>query len=278
MPPQDLSQGRPGRRGPAIQLCLQRGRRGLPRGSSLKPLLGERRGTRYSRGMPLSVAGILAWADAHYIADRRWPRRDSGAIVGTLGETWGRVVKALEGRPSRDWNGWLLPGETTGEHRSVRNTRDLPDLDVATILSWADAHHERTGKWPNWNSGSVREAPRLARTGPGMTVALYQGRRGFPAGSSFAQLLDQHRTVRNIRGLPPLTIETVLASAETYHQPQTAWWPTNKSGAILDATGETWMTVDKALRRGRRGLAGDSSLARLLSQHRRKRERNDGPA
>ena len=35
-----------------------------------------------------------------------------------------------------------------------------PPLTVARILSWADAHHRRTGEWPGKLSGPVAEAPR----------------------------------------------------------------------------------------------------------------------
>src|SRR5262249_44024200 len=40
------------------------------------------------------------------------------------------------------------------------------------------------------------------------------------------------------------------------------------SGPIAEAKGETWMMVHVALRRGKRGLPGGSSLARLLLEQR----------
>jgi hypothetical protein len=40
-----------------------------------------------------------------------------------------------------------------------------------------------------------------------------------------------------------------------------------KSGAIIDAPGETWSGVNAALERGNRGLPGGSSLARLIKKH-----------
>ena len=42
------------------------------------------------------------------------------------------------------------------------------------------------------------------------------------------------------------------------------------SGKIIDAPGETWRAVESALRNGRRGLPGGSSLARFLHEHRKK--------
>ena len=35
----------------------------------------------------------------------------------------------------------------------------LPALSVEQILAWADAHHARTGRWPNHKSGPIAEAP-----------------------------------------------------------------------------------------------------------------------
>lgn len=44
--------------------------------------------------------------------------------------------------------------------------------------------------------------------------------------------------------------------------------PACKSGPISQAAGESWRTVDKALRLGSRGLTGHSSLAKLFDKHR----------
>ena len=40
----------------------------------------------------------------------------------------------------------------------------------------------------------------------------------------------------------------------------------NESGPIAEAPGETWKSVDLALRYGYRGLPGGASLARLQSR------------
>jgi hypothetical protein len=39
------------------------------------------------------------------------------------------------------------------------------------------------------------------------------------------------------------------------------------SGPVAGAPGETWRAIDEALRRGHRGLPGDSSLSWLLAHH-----------
>jgi hypothetical protein len=72
--------------------------------------------------------------------------------------------------------------------------------------------------------------------------------------------------------LPPFTVEQILAWADAHHR-RTRRWPIAGSGAIAEAPGETWAAVDAALRDGRRGQPGGSSLARLLGEQRGIRNR-----
>jgi hypothetical protein len=48
-------------------------------------------------------------------------------------------------------------------------------------------------------------------------------------------------------------------------------WPSNKSGPVIGAPGEDWQAINKCLCNGYRGLAGGSSLARLLVEEGLKR-------
>src|SRR5262249_37292394 len=58
----------------------------------------------------------------------------------------------------------------------------------------------------------------------------------------------------------------------------TGRWPTATSGIIRGKTGsETWHRIDRAMRRGHRGLPGGSSLARLLKEQRGVRNVQDLP-
>ena len=100
-----------------------------------------------------------------------------------------------------------------------------------------------------------------------MQSALFSGLRGLAGGSSLPRLLAEQRGVRNVHGLPPLTEEQVLAWADAHHA-RTGRWPVSGSGPIAEAPGETWGAVNQALYRGLRGLAGGSSLARLLARER----------
>ena len=87
-----------------IAIALNRGRRGLPAGSSLAKLLAEHRGIH----TPLTFERILDWADAHRAATGKWPTRRSGCIAGEYNETWSNVAENLargnRGMPA----GWTL--------------------------------------------------------------------------------------------------------------------------------------------------------------------------
>src|SRR5262249_53757270 len=77
------------------------------------------------------------------------------------------------------------------------------------------------------------------------------------------EVLAVERGVRNQVSLPRLSRKQILAWAVAHHR-RTGKWPTADSGPIPECPRETWCSVDEALRRGRRGLRGQSSLARLL--------------
>ena len=248
-----------------VDTALRDGLRGLPGGSSLVDLLADRRGKRNSHDLlPLSEKQVLHWADAHFRASGRWPTADSGAIPDSGGERWAwldaALRKGLRGLPEKSSLARLL-----ARRRGVRNRKDLPTLSTDQILAWADAHHAATGAWPTRSSGPVRDAP--GETWMAVAMALQLGRRGMPGGSSLARLLADQRGVTADNARPPLSVEQILAWIDAFRE-GTGRWPMLDSGDVFGATGETWQSIDRALRRGLRGLGGGSSLARLLAERR----------
>jgi hypothetical protein len=257
-----------------LESNLRRGERGLPYRSTLAQLLAEHRGARnHMRLPPMTVAQILAWADAYHRATGAWPKYDTGAIVGAPGETWHAVEAALRSG-LRGLPGGSSLAQLLAEQRGVRNEHDLPRLTQRQVLAWADAHHRRTGAWPTSKSGPIPEAP--GEKWMAVHTALADGLRGFPGGSSLPRLLARRRGVRNLKDLPRRSIPKVLAWADAHHR-RTGQWPTLHSGAIPGVRGETWAAIDAALRHGRCGLPGGSSLARLLARHRGVPNRKDLP-
>jgi hypothetical protein len=246
------------------------------------------------RGVPnlraredLTEEQILAWADAHHRRTGQWPIKPSGAVHGTRLETWTGIDKALR-RGDRGLAAGSSLARLLARHRGLRNAKDLPVLSEHAILVCADAYHRRTGRWPSKASRSIRDGigtgalpkpgePRCGETWQAVDEALRYGRRGLPRGSSLAQLLARHRGTRNIGRLPGLTEKQVLAWADAHHR-RTGQWPTRNSGPIAGTHGETWQSIHDALRGGRRGFAGDSSLPRLLARRRGVRNKAALPA
>jgi hypothetical protein len=141
-------------------------------------------------------------------------------------------------------------------------------------LKWADAHHRKTGEWPRVKSGQVLGVPN--EKWANIDAALVQGGRSLPGGSSLAKLLAEKRGVRNMGGLPDLTIKQVLQWADAHNQ-TTGKWPKSTSGDVMGASGEKWVNIQAALVQGGRSLPGGSSLAQLLAEERGVRNVMDLP-
>jgi hypothetical protein len=145
--------------------------------------------------------------------------------------------------------------------------RFKPELSVSVILEWADQFHRRNGRWPNAESGRISGSD---LTWMAVEGALKRGYRGLPGGSSIARLLADQRGYRNPQALTRLAVPQILKWADAYHR-RAGHWPRMVSGPISSTQGENWRSVDHALRRGIRELPGGSSLAKLLAEHRGRR-------
>ena len=78
-----------------------------------------------------------------------------------------------------------------------------------------------------------------------------------------------HRGVRTCAFLPRLGVEQVLAWADAHFAAHGAS-PICNGGKVEAAPGVTWWEIDRALRGGRRGLPGGTSLFLLLVEHGRR--------
>lgn len=254
----------PGETWLAVAIALSHGRRGLRGGSSLASLLAKHRRVRNRASIPdLSISRILRWADAHKARTGNWPWSETGPVHECPAETWCAIDQALKagsrGLPRRSSLSRLLR-----KYRGVGRHARHPPLSFDQILRWADAYRTRTGHWPKAKSGRIPESK--AETWLRVQTALYQGKRCLPAGWSLAKLLAKHRGVRNHLDLPPLSDALILRWVRD-HQRRTGTLPKRDSGPIPNSKGEKWNAVDSALRAGRRGLRGGSSLARFVARN-----------
>lgn len=194
------------------------------------------------------------------------PKRQRAA--GTNGSSAKQLAANKEIRVRRDDSGrtanvWFASLRAYAD--ADRDERGgLPDLDPSQILAWADAFRARTGEWPGNTSGPIPEAP--GETWLAVEAALTFGLRGLPGRSTILRLLAEHRGHRH-REDPKFTVQEILAWADAWHD-RTGKWPIAGSGEIPNSGDATWYSVDHALRKGRAGLRGASSLARLLARER----------
>jgi hypothetical protein len=265
----------PGETWSAINAALSMGLRSLPGGSSIAKLLAEHRGRTNFKNQPaLTVIQILDWADNHQQRTGNWPKTVSGSVLDAPDETWVGIQVALQ-NGNRGLPGGSSLAKVLAEYRGVRNKSDLPRLTTEQILGWADVYHAGTGKWPTAKLGAITTAP--GETWSAINAALALGLRGLPSGSSLAKLLAEHRDKRYHLSLPRLTVEQILAWADAHHA-RMGRWPVIESGPIPEAPGEVWSAIQGALSLGARGLPGGSSLARLLAEHRGRRNQKDQPS
>ena len=211
--------------------------------------------------LTFTVEEVLAWADAYHAEQGTWPMAALGQIAGT-GHTWQTINSCLwYGRRGLPGGGSLA--RFLREHRGVEPGRRPPSLSEEQILRWADDYFAAHGKWPKAESGII---PGTRETWNGIRKALRAGNRGLSGGSTLAQLLAKRRGVRNIHGLPRLPERKIMTWARA-HFAAVGCWPAVQSGPIPQSPGDTWLSVDKALRNGSRGLPGGSSLYQLLKAH-----------
>jgi hypothetical protein len=144
---------------------------------------------------PLTIAAILAWADAHKARTGTWPRLTDKARHANLlpaGYTWSNIDTALRhgrhGLPGGDSLPQLLARE-----RGLPNPRGKPLLTEDTILDWVKAHHQRTGKWPRTTSGAIKGLDEYWQR---IEIALRAGTRALPGGSSLRLLRSRPVTLR----------------------------------------------------------------------------------
>jgi hypothetical protein len=252
--------------------ALAMGQRGFPAGGSLDRFVDKHFPRMIQSGTGFTVERILEWADAWHAATGRLPHSESGEIPNSGGVRWRMVDTALRSglgytREPKPLLQLLIDEKRPLARAPVTHTQ---------ILLWARAHHARTGEWPRAGSGAIPEAP--GETWHGINSALLNGSRCLRGGSSLSRLFRHvRRAARLARALKsrgsddslpvggPLSVDGILAWVAAYRA-RTGRWPNIRSGPIPELPGETWRSVEMALRGGTRGLPSGWSLRLLRSR------------
>jgi hypothetical protein len=200
---------------------------------------------------------ILDWADAFYAARGDWPRWDSGPIGRSGGETWFSVSTALVlGQRGFPPGGSLA--DFLAHHDRIGCKTDERKLSVGQIMAWAKAWRKRTGSWPSSRSGEIPWQRGL--TWLDVNKLLQSGQAGLPVGTTLSLLRSGKKLSAR---QAPLTEQQILDWIDS-HRKRTGRWPVSSSGRVLDAPGESWLSISLALMRGSRGLEACSSLSELV--------------
>lgn len=149
----------PGETWMLIESAVTLGRRGLTRRGSLASFCHDLCGAPPPGSVrrELTVERILEWARAYHARTGTWPKADTIDPELPPDETWSRVSRAL------DKGGRGLPRTSLvkllTERLGVRNPRRPGPLCKEQIWAWACAHRDRTGSYPDRDSGPVHAAP-----------------------------------------------------------------------------------------------------------------------
>jgi superfamily II DNA or RNA helicase len=211
---------------------------------------------------PLSLEGILEWADNFRAKTGRWPSR---ATVGgpCEGETWGAIDMALK-NGSRGLEGGISLGRLLADSRNASNRSNVMPLTEQIVLSWADAYFAEHNAWPSRKSGVVEGT---TERWDNIDQLLRLGLRGLKKSRSLTALLAKHRGVERHHSVrKPLTEKQILRWADDFFR-RRSFYP-SVSEVESPAPRETWRAIDNALRSGTRGLRGGGSLWQLLKDNR----------
>jgi hypothetical protein len=106
-------------------------------------------------------------------------------VAGAPGETWNRIDLALL-RGKRGLRGGTTLAELLARRRGRRHHKGRPELSAEQIAAWAEAYRTLYGAWTTVRTGAVGNT---GETWLGLDLALRNGTRGLPGGSSLSRLL-----------------------------------------------------------------------------------------
>ncbi len=223
------------------------------------------RGSRAAREASASLRGRGARLGKRVSGtNRRLAEAHLGADSRGAGETWLLVAAAL----AHGLRGLPCSGTLARFFRERRGRFNPADLKLSDkqIVAWADSWLARTGDWPTRDSGRVLSGGRI--NWRLVDLALRAGCGEKREEGSLEDFLASRRGVAR----PQLSMEKILAWADAFHK-RAAQWPTEVCGPVAEARTECWSEIDSALAAGLRGLPGGSSLAGLLAEKRKVRQR-----
>jgi len=245
----------------AVNSALTEEGRGLQRKSSLFQLIAE---NRPAARAALTEELILKWVDEYYETHEEYPSKDSGKIQNSGHRTWLSIFNYLRDRQS---------GKTTLAKfiASNRHVAGRSPLSEELILEWVDEYYETHEKYPSNDSGEIPGA--RGEKWSMVNSALNNQSRELPRRIILANFISEHRP--HMRPKRPyrarmryLSEEQILAWVDEYCATNGKYHAAKSGGDIPNSNGETWSTVNTALRSGPRWLSGQTTLAKFIAENR----------
>ncbi len=143
-------------------------------------------------------------------------------------------------------------------------------LSKQLIIGWIQQHIVKYDKKPGKHTGvnEFADGEHKGITWAAIDIALRKGLRTLPGGSCLVKI-NEELGHRSFHKPPPFSKQQVLDWIIKYKEKNDKY-PTQTDGIIEFAEGEyegeTWSSVDSALRKERRGFSGGSSLATLVTE------------
>jgi len=244
--------------------------------NAMPPLAGESANNEAGRHLmspliksPLSVTKILEWADRHHVRTGRWPTPNSGRVLDSVEDEWWSAISIALRQGHRRLPGGSSLVKLLVERRGLRHPSHAPRLTVKQIVQWARQHHQRTGRWPNQNSGPVHGVP--GETWYAVCAALKQKGRGLRVKTSIANLLRRYVGRMPHLRKKHLTLARIKRWGNAYRK-RHGRWPAPSDEPVEQDPSENWLKIEQALRQGYRGLPGGLSLAALFGRRPRQKK------
>jgi hypothetical protein len=218
---------------------------------------------------PLTEQEILERCDAFYAEYGEYPTTtDKRPVPGYPNETWGAIDGALR-NGHRELVGGSSLAELLKRVHNVSDRRCRPLLTEARILESIRDFIRQYGKHPT-DETSLPVPGMPDETWKRLEQALKVGTRGLPGASSLARLDKRDE----MYALPK---SRVLGYLDAFHVMYGEYPVERDRRPVPGAThGETWISINSTMRKGRRGWPRGYSLSQLLSECRGVPDRRGG--
>lgn len=208
---------------------------------------------------------VFSWAQTYREHMGHYPHVGSGKITkfvpdAETAHTWESLNREFSRQSEYFSAGLTLATFIESYHRMHVK------LTEKKIMHWANVHKRKKGCLPNRHSGPIMHPSAAPDTWADAHSALLLGLRGLHGGKTLEEMLSSY-----VEDQITIT-ETQILTWVDAHKKQSGSYPVNATfGEIPESNGQTWNSIDFALKKGLYGLPKrkpSDSLYWFISRHR----------